>query len=227
MVIENRHRELACIRRDKLLFDLKIRIYSATRDEVELILARCTNCMFRRRLITIQPARAIVASRIAERYQADLIDLRYCVEVNDSFCWVLNVLDLYSKYLMSVPLKSKSAVDVKTGFETLFNLFGEPVELQTDNGREFRNATSITYLDTLNVRRIYGRARHPQTNGQVERCNQTLKALMSNLVDQRNGRNIQDGLISIQKQLLCIIRQRTGHMVKLHSKYSTTEHLET
>lgn len=187
--IENRHRELACVRRDKLMFDLKTRIYCVRREEVEEVLERCTACMFRRRLTTRPPVRAIVASSIAERYQADLVDLRYYVEANDGYCWIVNILDVYSKYLMSVPLKSKSAADVKAGFEYLFLTFGEPKELQTDNGREFRNITLTQYLDHLNVRRIYGRARHPQTNGQVERCNKTLKALLGNLTGHNGGSN--------------------------------------
>lgn len=185
--IEERHKELACVRRDKLLFDLRTRIYNARRDEVEEALNRCTACMFRRRLTTTRPSRAIVASRVAERYQADLIDIRHYSAANDGYCWILNVLDVYSKYLMSIPLKNKTSEVVKTGFVQVFEVFGEPAELQTDNGREFKNRMLTDYLTSLNVRRVYGRARHPQTNGQVERCNQTLKRLVGNLIGHVSG----------------------------------------
>ena len=113
--IMERHLELACVRRDKLLFDLKDRIYCVCRSEVESVLETCTRCLFRVRMRTRQPARAIVTAEVAERYQADLVDLRYYASANDGYCWLLNVIDVYSKYLMSVPLLNKSAAVVCAG----------------------------------------------------------------------------------------------------------------
>lgn len=189
LAIMSRHVALAHVRRDKMLFDLKDKIYNVKREEVEEVLECCTKCIFMRKLKTRQVSRQIVASKIAERYQADLIDLRYYTNANDQYCWILNIIDIYSKYLMSVPLKGKSAELVKNGFKHIFDIFGEPLTLQTDNGKEFKNKTLDNYLEGLNVSRVYGRARHPQSNGQVERCNQTLKKLICGLISDYKGSN--------------------------------------
>ena len=45
------------------------------------------------------------------------------------------------------------------------------------------------YTTSLNIRRIFGRLRHPQSNGQIERCNQTLKRLMGGLIGTRINQN--------------------------------------
>jgi transposase InsO family protein len=53
--------------------------------------------------------------------------------------------------------------------------FGVPVAIQADNGKEFRNRLLLDYHRDLNVRVIHGRPRHPRSQGQIERANQTIK----------------------------------------------------
>lgn len=46
----------------------------------------------------------------------------------------------------------------------------------------------VTYFfQTRNISRIYGKPKHPQTNNQVEKCNQTIKALLRNLTAENHG----------------------------------------
>lgn len=70
-----------------------------------------------KKIIKIQPGRAIVVLSIGERYQTDLVDLIYYNVANDGYCLVLNVIDVYSNYLISIPLIIKSAAEVKTGLK--------------------------------------------------------------------------------------------------------------
>ncbi|KAI5151714.1 hypothetical protein ENBRE01_2332 [Enteropsectra breve] len=105
----------------------------------------------------------------------DCVDLRRYEYENDGFCWILNVIDTYTKYLWSFKMKNKSASLVKDCLEQLFNNYSLPYEIQSDNGREFKNQLLRNYLLSLNVRIIHKRPRNPKAQGQIERANQTVK----------------------------------------------------
>ncbi|KAI5148741.1 hypothetical protein ENBRE01_0515, partial [Enteropsectra breve] len=105
----------------------------------------------------------------------DCVDLRRYMNENDGFCWLLNVIDTYTKYLWSFKMKNKSAESVKDCLKYIFNNFGPPLEIQSDNGCEFKNQLLRNFLLSLNIRIIHGRPRNPKAQGQVERVNQTIK----------------------------------------------------
>ncbi|KAI5151337.1 hypothetical protein ENBRE01_2067 [Enteropsectra breve] len=189
------HQSIGHLRRDKLTSAAREFIYAPTADEIKRVLERCSECQMMFRIKTRPENKVIYAAKPGALYQADLIDLRVYTDLNDDFCWILNILDVYSKYLISVPLKAKNAHMVKTAFESSFLLFGEPKMLQTDNGKEFKNSLLREFTDSLRIRRIFGRPRHPQTQGQVERVNQTLKRMMSALILERSLGNRWIGLL--------------------------------
>ena len=74
-------------------------------------------------------------------------------------------------------MKTKSSKEVASNLFDLFMVFGAPMILQSDNGREFKSKDIINDLKRLwpNMKIINGRPRHPQSQGSVERGNQTLK----------------------------------------------------
>ena len=72
--------------------------------------------------------------------------------------------------------------------ENLFILEGFPSIVQSDNGKEFRNNVLQDFLRTNKVISKFGRARHPQSQGQVERANQTLVRRMSKCL---NGQSVR------------------------------------
>jgi len=92
-------------------------------------------------------------------------------------------------------------------FREIFYAFGEPEWLHTDNGAEFRNDNLRSFLDTLGVKRIFGRPRHPQSQGQVERVNQTLKGILSSF---NIARNLNNRWVDILSEA-CSIINRTVH----------------
>src|SRR5690606_12695404 len=61
--------------------------------------------------------------------------------------------------------------------EALVNLFsqwGAPAILQSDNGKEFVGNVIVRICTALNIQVRHGRPRHPMSQGQVERLNQTI-----------------------------------------------------
>jgi len=87
-------------------------------------------------------------------WQADLIDFQKYNE--RGFKWILTVVDVFSKYLWALPLKNKSAEEVKEAFSCIFKE-RRLIVLQTDNGKEFRNTVLADYLRLWGIKQVYSR----------------------------------------------------------------------
>jgi putative transposase len=100
------------------------------------------------------------------------------------YCYPLTVLDAQSRYLLGCrALLSTATVPVKVVFTRLFERFGLPEVIRSDNGAPFASSNSLARLSTLSVWWIHLGIRperiapgHPQQNGQHERMHKTLKA---------------------------------------------------
>ena len=51
---------------------------------------------------------------------------------------ILSVLDVFSRFVFLFPLKNKESSEVAQHLISIFNVFGKPKLLQTDEGSEFR-----------------------------------------------------------------------------------------
>jgi transposase InsO family protein len=96
-------------------------------------------------------------------------------EVNDEFAWILIIIDVYSKFGWAFPLRKKTGKEVVENLEYLFcRHTGPPKIIQCDNGKEFCNSEMDRLAEEFQITVKHSRPRHPQSNGQIERFNQTL-----------------------------------------------------
>jgi transposase InsO family protein len=93
--------------------------------------------------------------------------------------YALVVMCLFSKFVTAIPLTTKDSTVVAQAFEERWaQEYGWPTRVLSDEGMEFKGAFS-TMMRDHNVRRLFTTAYHPQTDGQVERFNQTLLSTLS------------------------------------------------
>ena len=71
-------------------------------------------------------------------------------------------------------LKNKTAIETTEKLNEIFNQYGLPLGISSDNGREFKNDTMETYLMKLKISHKFSTPYRPRTNGQVERANQEI-----------------------------------------------------
>ena len=76
-----------------------------------------------------------------EIWSADLIDMREFSKDNKRYNYLLNVIDIFSKYAWSIPLKTKTASEVTKAFETILTNKNLPRKLWVDQGSKFYNKT--------------------------------------------------------------------------------------
>lgn len=121
------------------------------------------------------PTRRVVVNNIDQQYQVDLVEMIPYAKDNKGYKYILTCIDVFSKYLWAIPIKSKSAENTA---EALAKVFAErvPKMMQSDHGKEFENKTVQALLTKHGVRFF-------TTNSEfkaqvVERVNRTLKTRM-------------------------------------------------
>ena len=80
------------------------------------------------------PRRAVIVHSLQIQSDADLMDLRSLSAFNKGFSFVLLVIDDFSRYIWTHPLKSKSSKDVIEGFKNIYKQGWRATKLRTDKG---------------------------------------------------------------------------------------------
>ena len=146
--------------------------------------------------IAVKP---IISKNFNQRCQMDLIDMQ-CMPDGD-YKWIFVYQDHFTKFCQLRAIKAKSAVEVANALLDVFSIFGVPVILQSDNGKEFRNEI-IEALKVLwsGLQIVHGRARHPQSQGSVERCNGDVKVQLATWMRTNKSKKWSIGLKFVQIQ---------------------------
>jgi len=106
---------------------------------------------------------------------------------NKGFNYLLTVIDLFSKYAYTIPLKSKNSDGVISAFKKLFKT-RKPAELWTDQGSEFINRNFKTFLEQNNIQ-LYHIFNEGKANV-IERFNQTLGEMIQKHMTNNKQQNI-------------------------------------
>ena len=72
------------------------------------------------------------------RYQADLVDCSALKRDNHSYTFLLTTIDIFSRFALAIPIKSKKGPHAAAALERAFKVV-KPRKFQTDMGKEFYN----------------------------------------------------------------------------------------
>jgi len=92
--------------------------------------------------------------------------------------YVLVVCDYATRYPEAVALRNTDAESVAEELVKLFARVGIPMEILTDQGTNFTSQLLAEVYKLLHVKGLRTSPYHPQTDGLVERFNQTLKEML-------------------------------------------------
>lgn len=117
-----------------------------------------------------------MAAHPLEHWQADLADMQAFANVNRGFNYILMVIDVFTKYLIAVPLKKKDASSVTAAFESTFK-HGTPLNICTDEGRELNNSQVMKLCEARGINFFF--AKNKDTKAAIaERVIRTIKSRM-------------------------------------------------
>ena len=137
---------------------------------------------------------------IDDIWSLDILDLKdYGPKNNRGYRYVLVIIDNFSKFGWTIPLKNKNAQTIKDSFENiLINSKRKPNLIETDRGKEFYNNIFQDFLNKNNIKH-YSRN---SSYGAVfaERFNRTIRDLLKKIVFEKGDAKWIDVLPTITKQ---------------------------
>ena len=92
------------------------------------------------------PRPSVIVFNKDEIWSADVVDMQAFSAFNKGFKYILTVIDVFSKYAWTVPIKDKSAASDTKVFEKIIS-DRIPKKLWVDEEKEFYNATFKKLLD--------------------------------------------------------------------------------
>jgi transposase InsO family protein len=143
------------------------------------------------------PRNRVIVGGKDDQFQADLVDLSSLSEYNKGYRYLLTVIDILSKYAFAIPLKTKTAGELKEAFIKIFKTKRIPKKLQSDHGTEFLNRTLQSYLKSKNVHFFATNSENKASV--IERFNRTLKTKMFRYFTYKNTWNYIDVLPAMLK----------------------------
>ena len=95
-------------------------------------------------------------------------DTMRSLPTSEGYKHVLVVVDTYSRYIFTQPLRSGYPRHIVDALTAIFTRFGQPAVLVMDNGGEFRNREVVLFLQLWGVKWKFSSPYNPQANGQAE-----------------------------------------------------------
>ena len=103
--------------------------------------------------------------------------------------YILVMVDLFTKWCEAVPIATTDAETTAQAIvENWICRWGAPEQLHSDRGSNFESIIVAELCHLLGVRKSRTTAYHPQGNGQVERTNRSIKALLKAFTDEYSTR---------------------------------------
>lgn len=105
---------------------------------------------------------------------------------------ILVVKDYYSRYLITKLVSSENSKEVTEALDSVFNIFGKPSVVKSDNGPPFQSLNFQLWCKEKGVELIHSTPLSPRQNGMVERAMQGIKKALT--AAKIEGRNLNQAL---------------------------------
>ena len=122
------------------------------------------------------PHRRVQMRGIDDTWQADLVEMIPYFKINKGFRYLLTVIDIFSKYAWTVPVRSKNGNDITTAMKSILTQGRIPKNLHTNKGKEFYNSQFRSLMQQFNIK-LYSTYDNLKASI-IERFNRTLKNKM-------------------------------------------------
>jgi len=150
----------------------------------------------------------MVLGSLLERWGVDLAGP--FPKSNQGYVYILTAIDVFSKYMVLVPLRDKTAVTVARAiYNHVFLTYGVG-EILTDNGGEFRCELLNELCRLLGVNRAFTTSYQARTNSVCERSHSTVNAMLSKCVSD-NHKDWSEHLSSVAFFYNASMHESTQH----------------
>ena len=151
---------------------------------------KCSHCRKYEAAPPVAPMKPLACSGPGELLHVDFTSIEETLPLKEDpvIHNVLVLQDHFSKYVVAYVVKDQTA---RTAAETLrigyFRLSGTPAYLVSDQGKAFTGHVITHLCELYGVQKLRTLPYHAQTNGQVERMNQTIIRMIGKLEEDRKA----------------------------------------
>ena len=156
--------------------------------EVTEKLSRCRRCIQHAARPVRAPLRPLVATAPLELVHVDFMSMETTTNTRAApkHLNVLVVTDHFTRLAKAIVAKDQTAkTAAKLLYDEFFMTYGLPKRMVMDNALAFRGRVMSDLCARLGIEKSHSTPFHPQTNGQVERMNQTLHRMIGKLPAER------------------------------------------
>lgn len=151
-----------------------------TKDLVDFI-KNCPKCKAENSLTPVKkPMKLNIENGPHSKIQMDIWYLNDDISKACGYKYVLDIIDVFSKWMFSYPLLHKSAEEILICLRKYIISFGRFNKLQTDNGLEFKNMIINNFCIENSIERLYSPPYQPQANGCVESVHKIVQKFINN-----------------------------------------------
>lgn len=176
------HYHLSHIGIDKLREGVTRHVWHPDVDKVVKDVCRtCSDCQLKK-VSSQQRAPPMLKITATAPFELLAVDLLQLTPTREGYIACLVCVDVYSKWLVVVPLRNKRSDTVVDALidQVLPRLTCVPARVLSDNGPEFRSTLFEERLGKMGVGHIFTTPNKPSSNGGVERVNRTIIELLRN-----------------------------------------------
>ncbi|KAJ8943887.1 hypothetical protein NQ317_001396 [Molorchus minor] len=143
--------------------------------------------------------RKTIIKGLHDLWQIDLAEMQPCANENNGYRYILVVIDCYSKYVWTRPLRNKTGIEVTNAMKDVIRKAGSsPTNLQSDNGTEFYNRNFSALMKSWDINHYSTFS--TKKAAIVERVIRTLKTWLYTEFSARGSYNWLDILPTITRK---------------------------
>ena len=167
----------------KTLAKIRERVYwPGIKADVKLFCQECVPCA----LAKGSPGHRVKLKPMTMGCYNERVALDLCgpfPEAPDGSIYVLVLAEYFSKYILLIPTKSKTAMEAADATVNKYiNVFGTPRTLHSDQAAEYNSELFREMCKLLHFHKTRTSPHHPMAGGQVERMNRTMLQMLKTLV---------------------------------------------
>jgi transposase InsO family protein len=115
------------------------------------------------------------------QFDSDTADLSRYSSYNNGYKYILVVIDVFSKFVWTEPLKTKTSGEMIKALKTIFERAPRPLKFRTDRGTEYCSKSVKSYFKTLGLEHFV-----TQNLGKSNYAERVIKTLRSRIAQYSN-----------------------------------------
>jgi len=159
------------------------------------------------------------------QFQMDLVEVGQFSNKNDGIRYLLNCIDIFTRYAFVRPVKDKSAKTILVAFQSILQeAQTKPLMVVMDKGTEFMNQQFKTFCESQNIKLV-----NPQASVHaafIERFNRTLQMIIYKYMTE----NETNRYVDVLQDLVKSYNNRKHRMINMTpneaEKNENNEHLQ-